>query len=67
MDIDVLIEQTLSGDIIGVPAAEAYKVDWKSGGGPETDLGKRRLATLKKKNKKDAIIRRVMNKVAKIK
>jgi len=63
--INNIQEALLSGDIIGVPAGEAYKIDWKSGGGPETDLGKRRLAKLKK-NKKDAIIKRVINKVSKL-
>ncbi len=38
---------------------EPSKVDWSSRpGGPQTDLGKARLASLKGKKKKDSIVRR---------
>lgn len=34
---------TSTGDIRGVSADQAPHVDWKSGHGPETDLGKRAM------------------------
>jgi len=43
-------------DVIGVPRDQAPYVDWKSGGGPETNMGKRRLNSLKKKG--SSIVRR---------
>jgi hypothetical protein len=57
-EIDKMFEDvpaTSTADIRGVSAEQAPHIDWKSGGGPETNLGKRRM------KKKDAIVRRVMN------
>lgn len=58
---DIAMGATTSADVSGMDGATkadkmdaAAHVDWKSGGGPETNLGKRAM------KKKSAIVRRKM-------